>query len=139
MAQVDEEDEEEQADGGVSLRVWKKYFTAGGNACRLISLVLMLFLSQVVTSGCDYFVNYFTQQEDLRIKKDQTTLTTAQCLYIYGTLIVAVIIVSIYRFLSKFVIQKLISFRFASYVATCSSTFVCAPLRFCTIKCSAVF
>lgn len=92
-----DDDEEEQADGGVSFRVWKIYFSSGGSGCTLISLVLMLILSQVVTSGSDYFVNYFTQQETLRLEDRPATLTTAQCLYIFGALIVLVVLVCFLR------------------------------------------
>lgn len=94
----DDEDDlnrEEQADGGVSLRVWKKYFGAGGNICTLLTLIFVLIFSQIVTSGSDYFVNYFTQQEDLRLINVATDLTQHQCLYIYGLLILGVIVVSI--------------------------------------------
>lgn len=89
----DDENREEQAAGGVSARVWKKYFGAGGNVCTLVTLVFVLIFSQIVTSGSDYFVNYFTQQEDLRLIDVQTDLTQHQCLYIYGAFILGVIVV----------------------------------------------
>lgn len=50
---------EHQAEGGVSFKVWTSYFAAGGNCCILFILFLALILSQVVTSGSDYFVTYW--------------------------------------------------------------------------------
>lgn len=50
---------EDQAQGGISFRVWRKYFGAGGNFCILFLLFSVLIVSQVVTSGSDYFVNYW--------------------------------------------------------------------------------
>lgn len=91
------QEEEEQVDGSISLSVWKKYFTSGGNGCTLTSLVLMLILSQVVTSGSDYFVTFFTRQESLRLDGETATLTTSECLYIFGILIVLVGLVCFLR------------------------------------------
>lgn len=82
-----EEEEEAQADADISLRVWKKYFSAGGNTCRFIGLIFVLILSQVLTSGSDYFVNIWARQEDLRQQNKPYTLTTNQCLYINAILI----------------------------------------------------
>lgn len=85
------------AEGGVSLRVWGKYFGAGGNLFNLTLTVFVMIFSQVVVSCNDYFVNFWTQQEELRSLGKYTVLTTDQCLYIYGGLIIAVVIVCVWR------------------------------------------
>ncbi|XP_037896202.1 multidrug resistance-associated protein 4 [Glossina fuscipes] len=88
---------EEQAGGGVSLRVWNAYFRAGSTLVGLSFMVFVMLLSQIVCSGSDYFVNIWTQQEYLRSINETTILTTYECLYIYGALIVGVVIMTIFR------------------------------------------
>lgn len=85
---------EDQAKGGVSGRVWWEYFRAGCSVCGLIFMTCVMLLSQVICSGSDYFVNIWTQQEYLRSLSKPTIFTTSECLYIYGALIVAVVLVS---------------------------------------------
>ncbi|XP_055848459.1 ATP-binding cassette sub-family C member 4 [Episyrphus balteatus] len=92
-----QEIQEDQAEGGVSGRVWKNYFLAGASVPALCVLVFVLILSQVVCSGSDYFVNIWTQQEFLRTANKPTMLTTYECLYIYGTLILLVVVMTILR------------------------------------------
>lgn len=89
-----EQEAEEQAGGSISPTVWKRYFLAGGNWCILTIFILFMFFSQVIISGSDYFVNYWTQQENLRNHNDEMVLSTHQYLYIYGGFILAVILVS---------------------------------------------
>ncbi|XP_049304937.1 ATP-binding cassette sub-family C member 4 isoform X3 [Bactrocera dorsalis] len=88
---------EDQAKGVVSGRVWWEYFRAGSSVCGLVFMTCVMLLSQVVCSGSDYFVNIWTQQEYLRSLSKPTTFTTFECLYIYGALIVAVVLLTIYR------------------------------------------
>lgn len=88
-----DQDAEEQADGGVSLRVWRKYFRAGGTWFTLTLTAFIMIFSQVVVSCNDYFVNFWTQQEEIRSKGGYPLLTTSECLYIYGALIIGVVIV----------------------------------------------
>lgn len=88
---------EDQAKGGVSGRVWWEYFHAGSSLCGLIFLTLILLLSQMVCSGSDYFVNIWTQEEYLRSINKPTTFTTYECLYIYGALIIAVVVMTVFR------------------------------------------
>lgn len=85
---------EEQADGGLPLQACKKYFTAGANCCTLLFLILVMIFSQCVTSGCDYFVNYWTQQEFRRASGEPVEFTKHDYLYIYAALILGVIFVS---------------------------------------------
>ncbi|XP_049304933.1 ATP-binding cassette sub-family C member 4 isoform X1 [Bactrocera dorsalis] len=88
---------EDQAKGGVSGRVWWEYFRAGSSVCGLVFMTCVMLLSQVVCSGSDYFVNIWTQQEYLRSLSKPTTFTTFECLYIYGALIVAVVLMTVFR------------------------------------------
>ncbi|XP_036327746.1 multidrug resistance-associated protein 4-like isoform X1 [Rhagoletis pomonella] len=88
---------EDQAKGGVSGRVWWEYFHAGSSLCGLIFMTIVMLMSQVVCSGSDYFVNIWTQQEYLRSLSKPTTFTTFECLYIYGALIIAVVVMTTFR------------------------------------------
>jgi ATP-binding cassette, subfamily C (CFTR/MRP), member 4 len=88
---------EEQADGSVSLKVWISYFRSGGNLCLLFFMLLVLVISQAIISGSDYFVSYWTNQEDQRINNMPTMFTTMECLYIYGVLIIAVVLVGYFH------------------------------------------
>lgn len=94
MDEKNDENAEDQAMGRVSSRVWKKYFLAAGSILSLSIMVFVLIVSQVVASGSDYFVNVWTQQEYLRLNNQTTILTTHECLYIYGVLIIGVVLVS---------------------------------------------
>lgn len=85
---------EEQAEGGVSGRVWWEYFRAGSTLMGFSFMVFVMLMSQVVCSGSDYFVNIWTQQEYLRSTNQTTMFTTYECLYIYGALIIGVVVVS---------------------------------------------
>ncbi|XP_058974144.1 ATP-binding cassette sub-family C member 4 isoform X2 [Musca domestica] len=89
--------DEEQADGGVSARVWMEYFRAGSTLFGFSFMVFVMLLSQVVCSGSDYFVNIWTQQEYLRSVNETTVLTTFECLYIYGALIIGVVVMTVFR------------------------------------------
>lgn len=86
-------DEEEQAEGSVPLSAFSKYFLAGTNCCGLLTISFVMLLSLCVTSGCDYFVNYWTFQEFKREHGEQVPLTQLQYLSIYGALIVGLIFV----------------------------------------------
>ncbi|XP_073824771.1 CF transmembrane conductance regulator [Musca autumnalis] len=89
--------DEEQAEGGVSGRVWLEYFSAGSTLMGFSFMVFVMLLSQVVCSGSDYFVNIWTQQEYLRSNNETTVLTTFECLYIYGALIIGVVVMTVFR------------------------------------------
>ena len=89
----DDPDAEEQADGGVSLRVWRKYFSAGGSFSVLMLTTFVMIFSQVVVSSNDYFVNFWTQQEEIKSNGKDALLTTSQCLYIYGALVIGLLVV----------------------------------------------
>ncbi|XP_037922724.1 probable multidrug resistance-associated protein lethal(2)03659 isoform X3 [Hermetia illucens] len=93
----EDENAEDQAEGYVSLRVWKKYLSAGGNAVWLSFMLFIMILSQVVCSGCDYFVNIWTQQEFLRKNNLPTLFSLNDGLLIYLLLILGVVAMTIYR------------------------------------------
>lgn len=78
-------------------KVFVEYFRAGASIPALLCFMLFLVFSQVVTSGSDYFINIWTNQEFLRTQNEETFFTTNQGLYIYGTLIVAVVMVTLSR------------------------------------------
>lgn len=56
-----------------------------------------MVLSQVVCSSSDYFSNFWTQQEQLRYQRKATSFTTYECMYIYGGLIIGVVVITILR------------------------------------------
>lgn len=85
---------EEQVEGTMPLRAFSKYFFAGTNLCGLLIMILVTISSQCVTSGTDYFVNYWTLQEFKRVNGEDVSLTQYQYLFIYGALILGVIVVS---------------------------------------------
>ena len=86
--------EEEQGTGNISFNVWKSYFLSGENVLLLTLLLIVIITSQVIISGNDYFVNYWTQQEALRSNNQPTRFTENESLYIYGALICLVILVN---------------------------------------------
>lgn len=88
---------EQQAEGGVSFYVWSSYFRAGASICLLLILIVVLLGSQAITSGSDYFVNFWTQQEYLRYHNETTLFSTYDCLYMYTGLIVGVIFMTCLR------------------------------------------
>ncbi|XP_016960247.1 ATP-binding cassette sub-family C member 4 [Drosophila biarmipes] len=101
-AQLDEEVDEDalaeaQASGGISPRVWYEYFHAGSTLLSFSFMVFVMIMSQVVCSSSDYFANIWTQQEHQRSQGEATSFTTFECMYIYGGLIIAVVIMTTFR------------------------------------------
>ncbi|XP_064554775.1 ATP-binding cassette sub-family C member 4-like isoform X2 [Drosophila montana] len=88
---------ETQATGVISSRVWYEYFQAGSSWLSFSFMVFTMLLSQLVCSGSDYFSNVWTQQERLRSQGEPTNLTTYTCMYIYGALILGVVIMTTFR------------------------------------------
>lgn len=87
-------DAEEQVDGNIPWRACWKYFSAGTNVLGVIVMVLVALVSQVITNSTDYFVNYWTRKEFDRNHGVDVPLTQVEYLWIYGTFIVGVIVVS---------------------------------------------
>ncbi|XP_055638062.1 ATP-binding cassette sub-family C member 4-like [Toxorhynchites rutilus septentrionalis] len=88
---------EDQAEGSLPLRVWTTYFRAGGNVLLLSFTLFMLIFSQVVVSGSDYFVTYWTRQEERRVRDIPVTYSTGELLIAYGIIIIGVIFFTIFR------------------------------------------
>ncbi|KAM8705738.1 hypothetical protein ACLKA7_010097 [Drosophila subpalustris] len=88
---------ETQATGGISSRVWYEYFSAGSTFLSFSFMVCIMLLSQVVCSSSDYFANFWTQQEHLRFQGEPTRFSTYECMYIFGGLIVGVVIMTTFR------------------------------------------
>lgn len=132
-----EQEAEEQDSGSRSITVWKRYFNAGANWFILLIFILFLFFSQFVISGSDYFVNFWVQQEELRLQNRSTYLLTIEYLYIYAGLIVGVLVVNI--FLDKLCFRLLrflgYIFRFALYDHFHFILYACDLLLICIIKC----
>uniref|UniRef100_A0A2C9GW86 Uncharacterized protein n=1 Tax=Anopheles farauti TaxID=69004 RepID=A0A2C9GW86_9DIPT len=89
---------EDQAEGSISWRVWATYFLSGGNVLMLLFTLLMLLFSQAIVSGSDYFVTYWTRQEELRLVNERAVHTsTVDYLYTYGVIIIGVVVFTIFR------------------------------------------
>jgi ABC-type multidrug transport system fused ATPase/permease subunit len=78
-------------------KVFYEYFRAGATVYVLLFMVLFLIFSQFVTSACDYFLKIFTNEELLRLQNMETLFTTTEALYVYGFLIIAVVIATLSR------------------------------------------
>uniref|UniRef100_A0A182PE47 Uncharacterized protein n=1 Tax=Anopheles epiroticus TaxID=199890 RepID=A0A182PE47_9DIPT len=89
---------EDQAEGSISWRIWATYFLSGGNIVMLLFTFLTLLLSQAIVSGSDYFVTYWTRQEELRLVNERAvTTSTVDFLYTYGVIIIGVVVFTIFR------------------------------------------
>ncbi|XP_050071787.1 ATP-binding cassette sub-family C member 4 [Anopheles maculipalpis] len=89
---------EDQAEGSISWRVWATYFLSGGNILMLLFTFFMLLFSQAIVSGSDYFVTYWTRQEELRLVNEFAVHTsTVDFLYTYGVIIICVVAFTIFR------------------------------------------
>lgn len=94
------------------------YFQAGAHWSILGSLGVLFILVQLCASGADYWVSYFTKQEELRLffsenvstsaddinittsyhhAIDSPLLSTDMCLYIHGGLMLSLFILAIIR------------------------------------------
>ncbi|XP_076240264.1 ATP-binding cassette sub-family C member 4 [Calliopsis andreniformis] len=65
-----QETEELVAKGDVSKMLYWKYFRAGGSILMILCFAITLLLGQLGSSGCDYFVAYWTKQEELNIRSN---------------------------------------------------------------------
>ncbi|XP_076758535.1 ATP-binding cassette subfamily C member 4 isoform X2 [Xylocopa sonorina] len=66
------ETEELMAKGNVSKSLYWKYFRAGGSILMIFIFASTLIFGQIGSSGCDYWVAYWTKQEEMRIKNNNT-------------------------------------------------------------------
>lgn len=98
----DQADAEEQAEGSVPWRAFTKYFLAGTNWCGIFLITFVMLFSLCVTSGTDYFVNYWTFQEYKRLHGEQVPYTQFQYLGVYAVLIIGLIFVRYLIFVYSF-------------------------------------
>lgn len=86
-------EQEEKAEA----KIWKTisyYLLAGTGWCEVLFMFLINICTQMMLSGSDYYVNYFTNKESKRETNADGFLTQMECLYIYAAIIIAVISVS---------------------------------------------
>lgn len=80
-----DEEDEVIASGRISNKVYKEYFHQGGSYFTLIALIFVFALSQVATSGNDYWVSYWTNMEVVRrIVTNSTAPVNPQYRYIFN-------------------------------------------------------
>ncbi|XP_033327648.2 ATP-binding cassette sub-family C member 4 isoform X2 [Megalopta genalis] len=65
-----QETEELMGKGGISKLLYWKYFRAGGSILMILGFMLSLILGQLGSSGSDYFVAYWSKQEEMRVKNN---------------------------------------------------------------------
>lgn len=99
---------EDQGMGCVKANVWWSYFRAGNSICGLMFMTFILFLSQAVCSGADYFVNIYTKIVFMDTNNQESLISEHLCLIIYSILIAAAIVVS---FVENFL--KELNFKFS--------------------------
>ncbi|XP_012230272.1 ATP-binding cassette subfamily C member 4-like [Linepithema humile] len=68
-------DGEEMMHGHLSSTVYKKYYRHGGNYFILSVLLLFFVISQIATTGNDYWVSYWTNVEEIRQSENITNAT----------------------------------------------------------------
>lgn len=104
--------------------IFLKYLKSGGNGCAVFTIFMLFLITQALASCFDWFVSYWTRQEELRTIYNNQQAQARQlnvslssginevlvdepisqdiCLYIQGTLVVLVFLVGIIRSLSFF-------------------------------------
>ncbi|XP_078033391.1 ATP-binding cassette sub-family C member 4 isoform X2 [Augochlora pura] len=65
-----QETEELMGKGNISKLLYWKYFRAGGSILMILGFILSLILGQLGSSGSDYFVAYWSRQEEMRVKNN---------------------------------------------------------------------
>ncbi|KAL6264110.1 hypothetical protein P5V15_004188 [Pogonomyrmex californicus] len=70
-----QETEELLVKGNLSKSVYWQYFRSGGTIIMIASFLFCLILGQIGSNGCDYWVGYWTRQEEIRIKNLQYNST----------------------------------------------------------------
>ncbi|KMQ89959.1 multidrug resistance-associated protein 4-like protein [Lasius niger] len=63
-----EETEELLAKGNLPKSLYWKYIRSGASIIIIVIFLFCLILGQIGSSGCDYWVGYWTRQEEMRIK-----------------------------------------------------------------------
>ncbi|XP_070491925.1 probable multidrug resistance-associated protein lethal(2)03659 [Chironomus tepperi] len=110
---------EESSKGKIKGNVAMNYLKAGGNTCKISFVFFLFLLTQAIASASDYFVGFWTHQEEMRrfyssnstIEDENSTLSTAlneneeherifdsdMLVYFGGILIVALFFIAIFR------------------------------------------
>jgi ATP-binding cassette, subfamily C (CFTR/MRP), member 4 len=108
---------EESSKGKIKGNVVQNYLKAGGSYFKLGFGIFLFLLTQTIASCFDYFIGYWTHQEETRIyltstnftnqtnlksdfftvKNEQILLSSDILIYIGGTLVVLIFLVAIYR------------------------------------------
>lgn len=113
---------EESSKGKVKGNVALNYLRAGGSTCRLVVVIFLFLITQTIASLSDYFVGFWTHQEEMRrhylryfnlttsdddnitlsdnssdLYSGETLLPSETLVYIGGGLIVALFVIAITR------------------------------------------
>ncbi|XP_018322221.1 probable multidrug resistance-associated protein lethal(2)03659 [Agrilus planipennis] len=131
------EQREKNEEGLVHLKKspYKSYLKHSSNFCIIFLLLLLLIVSQAITSGCDYWTAFWTRQEELRstsiLNNDEEvvkkTFSTETSLIIYSVLIIASIILTSLRSIFFYKLAMNASKRLHG---TMFSALLKAPMRF---------
>lgn len=119
MDESDEENHESRNVGTISWKTYWQYFSAGRSICFLFMTVFMLILAQVSTSGADFWVTFWTNEEVIReghvnsvrerleankshrhlppLIEDTTKVSKHDSLIIYGCLIIGCMLITLLR------------------------------------------
>ncbi|GLV39331.1 uncharacterized protein CBL_20420 [Carabus blaptoides fortunei] len=104
-----QEFEEQTSKGKVHGSLSLRYLLGGGNLCTVMFVIVMYLLAQTAASGADYWVSYWTKQEELqrlfsnnetRDEFSEPKFSTDVCLYIYGGIIIALFVIALTRSIS---------------------------------------
>jgi len=102
-------EEEIRESGSVSLSIYWKYLHTGGGYISLIFLVLFFLGAQVFYSGSDYWLNIWTNAEQMHNSSSNSSswedeLDTNTGIYVYSILISCLFLFSIARGIHFFII-----------------------------------
>ncbi|KAJ3617905.1 hypothetical protein MTP99_006989 [Tenebrio molitor] len=92
------ETKETEEIGSVSNLIYRRYFKSGGKIIVACLITLTILLTASVIHGAQYFLSFWVNQEQAKT----TTLTSTQCLFIYGSLVSLVLILCLASALACF-------------------------------------
>jgi ATP-binding cassette subfamily C (CFTR/MRP) protein 4 len=92
------ETKETEEIGSVSNLIYRRYFKSGGKIIVACLITLTILLTASVIHGAQYFLSFWVNQEQAKT----TTLTSIQCLFIYGSLVSLVLILCLASALACF-------------------------------------
>lgn len=104
-----DEFEEQSSKGKVHGSLSLQYLLGGGNLLFVTIVIFLYLFAQIAASGADYWVSYWTKQEDLarlyqlnQTREDYTEpkFSTETCLYIYGGIIILLFVLALTRSIS---------------------------------------